>query len=163
VKLTAEHLRSILSYDPDTGVFVWTNCSKPWFNGCEAGTVSDGYVHIQIDGTIYRAHRLAWLYTQGEWPDDEVDHRDLNRSNNRLKNLRPATTSQNKHNQGLRKSNSSGHKGVSFYKRSGKWQAQIMVNRKRVHIGYFATIGEAAAAYDTSAYKYHNEFARTVA
>jgi hypothetical protein len=95
--LTAEYLRQLLSYDPDTGLFRWrVQLGFRGKVGAVAGTThSKGYRQIRIDGRIYRAHRLAWLYIHGEWPSGGLDHIDGNPANNAIANLRPATQQQN--------------------------------------------------------------------
>lgn len=89
----------------------------------------------------------------------EVDHKDGNGLNNRRANLRPATTAQNQHNSRMRPNNTSGVKGVSWHKRNEKWQAQVTIQRRRVGLGYFGTIEEAAAAIAQERAKLHGEFA----
>ncbi len=160
-ELTAERLRELLSYDPATGVFtrVKTTCSrlKP---GCEAGTVSVyGYVRIQVDGRIYPAHHLAWLYVHGEWPVGIIDHANGERSDNSLANLRPATISQNKANSRLRQDNQSGFKGA-YRASNGRWRAQIRCHGRLRSLGRFATAEQAHAAYVKAAAELFGEFAR---
>jgi AP2 domain len=89
----------------------------------------------------------------------EGDHRNHNGLDNRRKNLRIATRLQNAANHRLQKNNTSGHSGVHIYKRTGRWQAYIKVNRKRIHIGFFATREEAVRAREQAAKKYYGEFA----
>ena len=97
--LTAARLREALSYDRDTGEFRWNKRSSALSRrreGVLAGSIkAAGYREIEIDGVTYQAHRLAWLHVTGEWPDAEIDHRDLDRGNNSWENLRAATSSQN--------------------------------------------------------------------
>lgn len=90
--LTAERLREVLEYDPAIGVFRWLikpcgQISIGDIAGCRHG---EGYVQIRVIGRIYLAHRLAWLYMTGEWPISLIDHRNLDRSDNRWSNLREA-------------------------------------------------------------------------
>ncbi|WP_088504320.1 HNH endonuclease [Burkholderia ubonensis] len=138
--LTAERLRELLDYDPDSGLFtrrvVVCNGTKV---GEIAGSLNDrGYVCISVDGRTYKAHRLAFLWMTGSFPVYEVDHEDLNRSNNRWKNLRSATHSQNISNAKKYSTNTSGEKGVeSWHGRGGQWRAVIRINGKRKHLGYF--------------------------
>lgn len=158
--LTLERLRQVLSYDPVTGIFRWqTHLSRRNHIGDQAGTISqDGYRVIQIDGWHYQAARLAWLYQYGRWPVPMVDHRDLNKDNNALANLREATSSQNNINVAVLPGTRSGVKGVSFAR--GRWKAQIRHSGKRIYLGQFATPEEAHAAYKTAARKLHGDFAR---
>jgi hypothetical protein len=155
--ITAERLRKLLHYDPETGVFTWRMQRGPAAAGAVAGSPHrDGYVCIGIDGRWYLAHRLAWLYMSGEWPENQIDHHDGKRSNNRIANLRPATHAQNQMNS--RAYGQSGRKGVSWNR--GRWQARIRVNRVLIHLGRFDDKEEAAAAYALHARKHFGEFAR---
>jgi len=90
---------------------------------------------------------------------EQVDHIDHDPLNNRRENLRLATASENQHNQPKQANNTSGYKGVYFNKPAQKWLAQVAVNGKRVHLGYFDTPEAAAAAYDTAAQTLHGTFA----
>lgn len=156
-------LRELLDYDPAIGVFRWRKHAdvNPRYWGRRAGTASgNGYRQIQIDFIRYFEHRLAWLYVTGEWPDQQVDHRNRIRDDNRFPNLRKATSSQNHFNTTKQKNNTSGVKGVSFDTRRKKWRACICKNRKQQLLGYFSTKIEAADAYALAAAKLHGNFAR---
>lgn len=128
--LTAARLRELLTYHPDTGSF--TRDGEP------AGTISKskGYVVISIDGRDYRAHRLAWLYMTGEWPAEQIDHKNRLRSDNRWSNLRPATQGQNQANRPARGS-ASGFRGVYWADHAGKWRAEIKIGKRKRVLGYF--------------------------
>lgn len=147
--LTAERLRELLDYDPDTGVFTWLICANN--NGAIAGSRagalhSEGYFYIGIGGKRYFAHRLAWLYMTGKWPEHDIDHRDGNRSRNVYSNLRSVTRSVNLQNQRQgRSNNSTGRLGVT--RKDGGFAAQISVNGKHVSLGTHATVELASAAY----------------
>ena len=106
-----------------------------------------------------KAHRLAWFFVYGEWPQKQIDHINGNKSDNRISNLRLATASQNLSNKGITKSNTSGYKGVSFNRTKKKWMASIKVNKKSINLGYFLTPEEASEAYKAAAIKHHGEFA----
>jgi hypothetical protein len=145
--LTVECVKELLDYNPLTGIFKWKiSLSNRVAVGSEAGTVNnDGYVSISIRGMRYYAHRLAWLYMTGQWPEYEIDHEDTNKANNIWKNLRPATPPQNSYNRPLQSNNTSGYKGVCRWK--DKWVAYI----KGEHIGVFDTPEEGAQAYNKAA------------
>ena len=115
---TCEQIKNALHYDPETGLFTWLiSPSQRAPKGSVAGTLNDaGYLLIGFEGKRYRAHRLAWLYMTGEWPSSEIDHRNTNRRDNRWENLREASGSQNQWNQQKRTDNTSGVKGVRFWK-----------------------------------------------
>lgn len=96
----------------------------------------------------------------GEWPDCFIDHIDLNTKNNKWENLRKATVSQNGFNRGAQINNKSGYKGVSWCKKSHKWQSHIQYNNKQKHLGHYATPEEAYAAYCKAAADLHGEYHR---
>lgn len=107
---------------------------------------SKGYVQIKIKGRLYLAHRLAWLYVHGVFPDSHLDHIDRNPKNNAIANLRICSRPENHQNLGLRSNNTSGVTGVSWNKRSGQWLAYINVNGVRHRIGLFSDKSAAVAA-----------------
>lgn len=147
--LTASRLREILHYDPETGVFTRLVHRGGEMPGAIAGSLDpvNGYVRICIDGVSYKAHRLAWLYMKGEWPAALIDHRNMNRADNRLDNLRPATVMQNNQNvHAARVDSRSGVRGVSWSATPGRWRATISVNGRQHHIGYFDDLEAAATA-----------------
>ncbi len=159
--LTQERLKHRLHYEPSTGVFTWLNLSqsKQHLAGEPAGWTGDdnGYVSLRVDGKNYYAHRLAFLYMNGEFPK-YCDHINRVKNDNRWCNLRPATMSQNRANASMRSNNTSGLKGVSWESRSKMWRAQICFNGITKHIGYFDCKKTAYAAYVLASHKYHGEF-----
>lgn len=157
--LTADRLRELFRYDYRTGVFTRRVRAGNRLAGEVAGNSTNGYIEIGIDGVSYKAHRLAWLYVYGHWPNDQLDHRDLVRSNNRLSNLRQANNTQNNCNQPIRTNNTSGYKGVSFCKQTGRWAARIRAHGKKIHIGRFETPYDAHLAYTDAANNLHGAFA----
>jgi hypothetical protein len=144
--ITAEHLREVLRYDQDTGVFTWLR-SRRIRPGSIAGHVNwDGYVIINVGSRGIRAHRLAWLYVHGRWPLDQIDHIDGDRSNNILTNLREADNRLNLENQRHARCDSRlGILGVRPSK--NKFQARIRVGKRLLNLGLFFTPEEAHAAY----------------
>ena len=167
--MSRSELSKLLDYCPDTGLFTWlkrnseTKAIKIWngrFAGQAAGSLDDqGYVRIVVNTKFYKAHRLAWLLTYGEWPTGEVDHVDGNRSNNAIANLRDATRQQNQSNRRGSPKNKSGRKGVSWHTQRNAWQARIKVNGKGRHLGTFDTPEEASEAYAKAAAFHHGAFA----
>jgi hypothetical protein len=160
-ELTAERLRELLHYNPETGEFTWLAAPRAQRQaGDRAGFANNGYRLIGIAGHRYYEHRLAWLYMAGEWPPENIDHRDLDRANNRWTNLRLATYSQNAQNRPIGKANTSGYKGVYWHKIDEKWRAVIRVGGRRKHLGLFNDKEAAHAAYVAAAEKHYGEFAR---
>lgn len=147
-ELTQERLIEILDYNQTTGLFSWKfnfgNASVGATAGCKH---ENGYIEIGVDGAVYKAHRLAWLYAYGVWPEAEIDHINGVRDDNRICNLREASRADNMQNKRTYKSSSSGLLGAMFHKSSGKWSAAIQVNGKRKHLGLFDTAEAAHFAY----------------
>jgi len=166
--LTHTRLLEVLDYSKFLGLFWWLPQpdARPQWNGKfankVAGSQSRGYSYIRIDGKKYLAHRLAWLYVTGGWPPEgmQIDHINGDGLNNRWQNLRLATKSQNQHNHTrLDRRNKSGVTGVSWDKRHGQWQAQIAIDHKKIHLGYFDEFGDAVAARRAAEVKYFGRFA----
>lgn len=155
--ITCDQLKSLLHYEPETGLFTRLTEHGRWHVGDLCGWANgNGYVRLEIAGGRYHAHRLAWLYVHGEWPENNIDHIDGDRSNNRIANLRVANPSQNIANS--RKRKASEFKGVS--RRHKRWVAQITLNYKSLYLGTFNTPEEAHAAYLAAATRLFGEFAR---
>ena len=147
-ELTAEYLRSVLHYDPATGIFTWKvrtahNVKVGDVAGCPNG---DGYLQIKLQRRHYKAHRLAWLHVYGEWPKEQLDHTNRIRTDNRISNLREVTNKQNGQNRSKRSDNTSGHPGVVWHKRISKWRAQIKHNQKLIYLGLFENLEDAVSA-----------------
>lgn len=145
-------VNEILHYDPETGIFTWKKKSaKKVIVGSTAGNIGTdqsgkSYLRIMVAGKTYRAHRLAWLITHGEFPPDQIDHINGNGLDNRLINLRAVTISDNQKNLRLKSSNSSGVCGVSFDNQKRKWRAYIKFGGKQKYLGYFSEFDLAVAA-----------------
>jgi len=179
--LTAEIVREFLDYETRTGILKWRHRGRKWFAtlhefrrwntryaDSEAGHISvDAKTgrrvrRIRINKRHHLAHRLAWLYITGEWPPMDLDHADLDPLNNRWRNLRLATRSQNIANGHCRANNKMGVKGVSFHKETGMYGARIRVTGVQRSLGHFKAAEEAHAAYCVAAAKAFGEFARFV-
>jgi HNH endonuclease len=157
--MTPERLRELLSYDEHTGEFLRLVDRGRERAGTMAGTInSRGYRCIKIDRKLYKAHRLAWLYMTGSWPSAEIDHIDVNPSNNRFSNLRLATRAQNSMNKKVQLNNTCGFKGVR--KNGTRWEARIRIEGQLVSIGQFVTPEMAHGAYVVKAQEIFGEFAR---
>lgn len=162
--LSQRDLKSLLTYSPETGVWVWrrregntraVNSFNTRYAGTQAGALLlDGYIGIRVLNRLCRAHRLAFLYVAGEVPA-EVDHRNGDRTDNRWANLRSASRAENNQNRARQSNNTSGYAGVFLDKRCGKWRAKITVNRIDYDLGAFDDREAAAAAYARGKQKYH--------
>lgn len=157
--ITQERLKELLDYDEVTGKFVWkVATSRRVKVGGEAGYLDPvGRTTIRLDGVLYQAHRLAWLYVTGSWPKEFIDHKDRDKSNDSFSNLREASKAENERNTPARVTNKSGFKGVSPF-RSGKWRATVTIGGKHKHLGTFPTPEEASEAYITFVRVAHGEF-----
>lgn len=151
-------IRELFDFDPTTGVVWWKVRRRGRFArpGTKLrSTTSNGYLSVCVDGRRCGVHRLIWALHFGGWPKGEIDHINGSRTDNRLQNLRLATSSQNHCNSKPRRG---GMKGVSKHRNS--WVAQITVNKRRIYLGSFASQEAAHAAYWKAARQYHREFAR---
>lgn len=160
MSITIEALKARLSYDPITGEFRWAKNHGRMRAGDKAGTRHPkGYTRLNLDGKFYYAHRVAWFYVYGEWPKALIDHIDGNPSNDAIANLRQCENSENLCNRGPQRNNTSGAKGVYYRRDRSVWVANIWARKKKYHIGEFATIEQAQAAYEIAATQLHGEFA----
>lgn len=179
--VTPELLRQLLDCDPETGLLTWRRRSADLFRvtpartkehacanwnaryaGKEAFTSVDGRGYRQgaIFDRLYPAARVIWAIETGEWPSGMIDHINGNVSDNRMSNLREADYSENARNQGVRRNNTSGFKGVCWHGETQKWRARIVHQGRAQHLGYFDTETAAAQAYDAAAQHTHGKFAR---
>lgn len=130
--ISIERLKETLSYDPETGVFTYSIDRPPHMKGSVAGSKNiNGYINIRIDGKDHKAHRLAFLWMTGKYPEfsDHINHL---RHDNRWLNLRDFTRSQNNRSALRRKDNKTGNTGVFHKPDYGYWVSHIRVNRKRI-------------------------------
>lgn len=150
--ITQQQLKELLHYCPETGVWTWLVDRRGGIKkGAIAGSImikSGGkkYRRIKVMGAMIRAHRLAFLYMTGSFPEEEVDHEDGNGLNNCWSNIRAVTHADNAKNHRLRSCNKSGTAGVCWHKRYNKWQAVITVNMRKKALGYFTNKDDAVAA-----------------
>jgi hypothetical protein len=155
--LTQEKAQELWDYDEDSGVFVWRrqrNSRAP--QGVEAGSLdkADGYRLIRYNRLKYRAHRLAWFYTYGVWPKDQIDHINGDKDDNRLCNLREADASLNARNRRLQSNSKSGVMGVYYDTFNKKWRAQIKPEGVKLCLGRYTHKEDAIAARKSADEKY---------
>ena len=162
--ITQKWLQTIFFYNPMTGVFtrrLKTNTKQKL--GEVAGRLNaDGYWHIHIGHTMYKAHRLVYLYLYGELPLREVDHINGNKSDNRLANLRLCERKENCRNFKKYKNNTSGFVGVSKHKKCNRWVATMQVDGTQKYLGLFKTPEEASAVYEKATKEVFGEFHRSL-
>lgn len=147
--MNQSELKELLHYDLDTGVFTWlVRVPRTRFSGCVAGFECQGYRRIKIRKKRYTAHRLAWLYVTGNWPEDEIDHINGDGEDNRFANLREADRFVNARNMPLSSVNKSGVVGVRLRKRkkSQSWVVQIADKGVKIHLGCFKSKNDAIKA-----------------
>lgn len=165
-----EVVRRLLDYDPMTGILTWKyrtelegTKASGWnarYAGTEAGSIDGGgYINVSIHKLRYPSHVLAWVITYGAWPADQLDHKNLNKADNRLLNLREANAAENGWNVGLTKRNKSGIKGVNWHKASNAWIVRIAVNGHQKYLGTTDDFELACIIRAEAAAKYHGEFA----
>ena len=148
VILTQRELKRILRYNKETGLFTRkiATCNSVKVGDIAGFIQPSGYVSICIKGKEYRAHRLAFLYVLGYFPENLIDHKDRVRHNNKWGNLRESSKSCNINNTRIWSNNTSGIKGVAWKKPRNKWRAYITINFKTISLGNFVNIKDAAEA-----------------
>jgi hypothetical protein len=146
--LTQKDVWEILDYNANTGVFMWCKSRRGIKTGVPLGTDNGfGYLRITVLGRSYYAHRLAWFYVKGTWPD-QIDHINGIKSDNRIENLRDVNVQQNNQNKlKAQKNSDSKVLGVSWHKKAKKWQAHICIYKERKYLGLFDDVNEAHVAY----------------
>ena len=159
--MNVSRLKEVLVYNPENGDFYWRQRRGRILAGTKAGCIGQrGISLIRVDFVLHKAHRLAWLYMTGQWPQEDIDHRDGNPTNNRWENLREATDSQNLSNMKKPITNTSGRKGVSRRWDDKAWQVHIRANGKSTYVGSHTDLDEAHKMYADAARKHKGEFAR---
>ena len=141
------HAKLVLDYNPDTGLFTWLVSFGRVKAGETAGTTGGTYCYIRVNGSDRLAHRAAFAWVHGYWPKHHIDHINGNKRDNRICNLREATSKQNAANSPLRRDNTSGFKGVRPARTKGKWWAHIYVDGRCRYLGTYDTPEEAHTAY----------------
>lgn len=155
--LTHDRLINLFKYDPTEGVFIRIKGKKGAISGYDVGIIrKDGYKELTIDYKPFLAHRLAFFYMTGNWPEETIDHKNKIKSDNRWINLRQASYSENNQYSKIPKNNTSGYKGVS--KKGDVFRASIRIDGKQEHIGVYETAELAYEAYCKRAKELFGEF-----
>lgn len=160
-----EELQTVFEYDPDTGIFVNMNNRSPTaLKGQLAGCIGNhGYRIIVHKKQHYKAHRLAWIYMFGSIPEGlYIDHKDMDKLNNKISNLRLCTKSENHLNRGKQTNNVSGHKGVTWCNNTNKWKADARLKGEYHYLGIYEDIEDAIKARTDFCLAHHGEFYREV-
>ncbi len=155
MKITQARLKELFDYNSDTGRLV-RKIVGPWEKAITCGT-TEGYFVRRVDKRQYLEHKLVYLYHHNEFPK-ELDHKNRNRSDNRIENLRPCGRSSNAANASMSIRNRSGYRGVCMHP-CGKWYAQICQDGDNRGLGLYYTAEEAALAYNRAASELFGEFA----
>lgn len=161
--LTQARLKELLDYDPETGLFtrLVTTSSQAVAGSVVGSDNGTGYLRVMVDGRRYCLHKLVWLYVHGSFPHDMLDHINMDKSDNRLCNLREASMSENRCNVGVSAANTSGAKGVCWHARIGKWQVTVGIGKTKQHVGYFSEYDDAVKERDAAARQTHGLFFRS--
>lgn len=158
--LTLKRLKELLEYSSDTGLFTnKVNRGGLTVGSLAGGICGVGYILISIDGVQYYGHILAWFYHYGAMPQKGIDHKDHDKVNNRISNLRESTQSQNLGNMRKKAKSETGIKGVYKTTDGKKFRAYIKHNYTPIYLGRFDTVEEAKEAYNKASQKYFGEFA----
>ena len=153
--ITQDELKKIFKYDSDTGMFERVSKRCGTRIGAYVGNVMPcGYLRIKVDGKLYLAHRLAWLYVHGKFPDAEIDHINGIRLDNKIINLRDVSKNENLINKRIYANSSSGITGVNWHKQHRKWSVVISINGERKHLGLFHDINLAKLCRQEASKKY---------
>lgn len=183
-RLTQEELKELIDYDPESGKAYWKERDVKWFKDGKIRTAeqemnrwnlrhagkeitnlnSQGHIQVRILGRLFLLHRLIWLREYGEWPENDIDHINGIRTDNRLCNLRSVSHRDNLRNRKKFRNNTSGQNGVNLHKNTDKWRAAIRNNKgKSIHLGLFNTFEEAVCARKAAEveYGYHENHGRS--
>jgi len=152
--MTYAEAAATFDYNQQTGVLTWKRGRRA---GKKAGTNhGDGYLTVEVRGVAYYVHRLAWLLATGYEPQNQIDHINRDRSDNRLVNLRDVTRSVNLQNSKTFVTNKCGRKCVQYHGQSGKWRARITLNGRRFSLGLHDTADAAHEAYVRAKARMHD-------
>lgn len=153
--MTQKELMQLFRYN-ENGWLEWkiATGTRTKLNERAGAKSKDGYRKIFVNGKSCAEHRLVWFYHTGEWPVMQLDHINRIKDDNRIENLRECTSKENQQNTDLQKNNTSGFKGVGWYKKYNKWCAKIKVDGKYIFLGYFENKEDAIKVRKESEEKY---------
>ena len=159
--ITYQQARKLLTYNSKTGELRWRNPVGHQTTGSVGTPDGKGYLQVHIRPRLYRVHRLIWLWKTGEWPAEQIDHKNGIRDDNRWCNLRLANQQQQNWNQKIYgRKNKTGIKGVFWHEECKGYAAVIHAKGQKLWLGAYPTPELAAVAYRQAAKKYFGEFAR---
>ena len=154
MKESQEYLHKMFSYDGKNLIWKVRKTNSVKIGDIAKSVDGKGYIHVSIDGKRYKAHRLIWMFVYGYMPENQIDHINRVRDDNRIENLREVSQSCNTQNSGIRSDNTSGIKGIYWHKKRNNWAARITVNGKRKNLGGFKNKVDAAKARYEAELKY---------
>lgn len=163
--MNEKKLKDELTYNENTGEFKWNSSKSGIKKSRIAGyTDAQGYVIIEHNKKQYKAHRLAWLYVHGEWPEHQIDHINGKRDDNRIENLRDVSQAHNTKNRAISTRNKSGIIGVRWIKKERNYQAYIMKNYKSYSLYYGKDFFEACCRRKSAERRlgFHENHGRTL-
>ena len=153
-----ETVKKLFHYDAESGMLLWRNGNgrnvKPWQQAKALN--GNGYCSVKIEKKNHPVHRIIWLYVYGHFPEQDIDHKNRIRNDNRLCNLRAVSRTDNCQNISLPSHNKSGHIGVSWFKNHNCWTVYVKVNKKNKWLGYYKNLDDAIAARKAGEKQYYN-------
>jgi hypothetical protein len=153
-----ELVKKLFYYDAASGMLIWRNGNgrnvKPWQQAKALN--GNGYFTVKIQNKSYPVHRIIWLYVNGNFPSQEIDHKNRIRNDNRLCNLRAVSRTDNCQNISLPRHNKSGHIGVSWFKKEKSWTVYVKVNKKNKWLGCYKNLDDAVVARKAGEAQYYN-------
>jgi HNH endonuclease len=161
--LTVEMAKELFYFDPTIKTLRWrvTVSNGKIKAGSIAGRIQDGYWCVGIGKKRnIKVHRVVWLLYYGCWPSNDIDHINLDKSDNRIENLRDVTMSQNLMNRAKQKNNTSGFKGIHWCSDRQRWRAHIGFEKKKINLGYYKNIEDAVKVRIDKEMQLFKEFGR---
>ncbi len=156
-KPTQPELKKIVKYNPKTGIFTWLiSTNNRALIGSEAGCKDGcGYIKIMVNGKQEYAHRLAWLYVNGYFPENDIDHINRDKSDNKISNLRHVSHRCNTRNCKVAANSKTGVTGVTVSSRTPGWFSYIYIDYGKIYLGFFKNFKDAVEARWEAEKKYN--------